>query len=64
MDAKRAWDAAEQKIIDSFKPDKRKEYDEAEAAYHKAFDAGRKANDERRAAEDDLEKLKQSAGLK
>ncbi|MGO9777873.1 MAG: hypothetical protein ACLPM3_14925 [Terracidiphilus sp.] len=64
VEAKHARDMAEQKVIDSFKPDKRKEYDESDAAYHKAFDEWKKANDERRAAEEALEKLKQKAGIK
>jgi hypothetical protein len=64
VEADRAWHAAEQKVIDSFNPDKLKAYNEADAAYHKAFDEWRQAHDERRAAEEALEKLKQTAGMK
>lgn len=63
-EANRERSVAEQKVIDSFKPDHRKAYDEAHATWHKALDEWDAALNQQRAAEEALEKLKQTAGLK
>jgi hypothetical protein len=63
-EAERAEDIAVEKLIDSFNPGDRKRYEAAHAANTEARKKWEAARDERRAADEALEKLKQTAGLK
>lgn len=60
-DALRDKQAADQKLIDSFKPDDRKRYDDARAASDKAWKEVDAAEQEEREAREALEKLRQAA---
>lgn len=64
VEAERAEQMAKQKVIDSFKPEDLEAYNKAEAAAQKAQAEADAARNEERAANEALEKLKQTAGIK
>lgn len=63
-EAKLDYDSVKQQVIERFDPEKRKVYEKAHAAHEKAVHDWEEADNERRAAEETLNKLQQSATVK